>query len=90
MATEKNQETKLDVSVYWSPLWGKETFKTKALAVSSKNKLGNFDILPYHTNFITMIFDTLTIKTEKEEIRYNFKRGVLEVSENVVSIFLGL
>jgi F0F1-type ATP synthase epsilon subunit len=68
-----------------------EDFEGQAEAVSSKNRLGKFDILPFHTNFITLIFGSLTVHTpDKKEIKYKFKRGVLEVSENKVNVFLGL
>lgn len=81
----------LDAKVFCSPIIGKEHFERKVEAISSKNRLGNFDILPEHTNFITLIFDNLTIHTtDKKKITYQFKRGVLEVSENKVNIFLGL
>lgn len=81
----------LEVRVFCSPIIEKEGFKGKAEAVSSQNRLGNFDILPEHTNFITLIFGNLTIHTpDKKKFTYQFERGVLEVSENRVNIFLGL
>lgn len=30
-------------------------FQGLALSISSKNSFGNFDILPYHANFITLV-----------------------------------
>lgn len=81
----------LKVKVVCSPILGMEDFEGLAEAVSSKNRLGKFDILPFHTNFISLIFDELKILTpEKREIKYKFKRGVLETSENEVNVFLGL
>jgi len=81
----------LEVKVFCSPIIEKEPFRGMAEAVSSQNKLGKFDILPGHTNFITIILDNLTIYTSnKRKITYQFERGVLEVSENKVNIFLGL
>ncbi len=81
----------LEVKVFCSPAIEREPFRGKAEAVSSQNRLGKFDILPQHTNFITLIFEELTIHTpEKKKITYQFKRGVLEVSENQVRVFLGL
>ena len=59
--------------------------------MGSKNKVGEFDILPEHTNFITLIFNKLVIYTkEQKKIEYEFKRGVLEASDNLVKIFLGI
>ncbi len=84
-------EKLLEVKVFCSPVIKKEPFRGKARAVSSQNRLGKFDILPEHTNFITLIFNNLTIHTpDKKTLNYQFERGVLEVSENKVNIFLGL
>jgi len=79
------------VAVFWSPYSGQVGFQGTAVAVSSENKIGKFDILPEHTNFISLIFDKLTIQTpDKRKIDYTFKRGVLEVSDNLVKVFLGI
>jgi len=81
----------LEVKVFCSPVIEKEPFKGEASAVSSQNRLGKFDILPEHTNFITLIFGNLTIHTsDKKKIAYQFEKGVLEISENKVNVFLGL
>lgn len=80
----------LDVKIFWSPTTKQETFKGKAKAISGKNRLGNFDILPGHTNFISLIFEELKVYTPEKEISFKFNRGVLETSENQVKIFLGL
>ena len=81
----------LQVKVLCAPVLGKESFRGEAEVVSSQNRLGKFDVLPEHTNFITLIFDNLTIHTPgKKKLIYQFERGVLEVSKNQVSVFLGL
>lgn len=81
----------LNVKVFWLPISKEIFYKGKAEAVSSQNKLGNFDILPHHSNFITLIFKTLTILTPKKtKINYQFERGVLMVRNDEVKIFLGL
>jgi len=81
----------LEVNIFCSPVIEKEPFKGKAEAVSSQNRLGKFDILPEHINFITLIFGSLTVHThDRKKIAYQFERGVLEVSENRVNVFLGL
>lgn len=86
-----NQKSLLEVKIFCSPVIEKEAFEGVAEAVSSQNKLGKFDILPKHTNFITLIFSNLTIYTfDKKKITYQFERGVLETSESKVNIFLGL
>lgn len=87
----KSLKEELFVAVFWSPFVGKVGYRGAAAAITSDNKIGKFDILPEHTNFITLIFDKLVIHTlEKKKIEYEFKRGVLEVSDNLVKIFLGI
>lgn len=79
------------VQVFFPAIMNKESFVGKALTVSSENKLGKFDILPQHINFISLIFNKLTIQTpEKEKIDYQFKKGVLIVKKSKVRVFLGL
>lgn len=83
---DKNLE--LDVIVMSS---SKTYFLGKAKSVSSKNKVGPFDVLPMHENFISMLYDKVTVVKpggEKEEIAC--EHGILEVSENRVRVFLGI
>ena len=79
------------MEVLWAPATGSVGYKGPAVSLSSKNKLGNFDVLGEHTNLISLVFDKLSIQTpEKKTIEYRFQRGVLEVSENNVRVFLGI
>ena len=88
---ERISGKELFVAVFWSPYVGQEGFQGAAAAVSSENKIGKFDILPEHTNFISLIFNKLTIHLlDEKKIDYAFNRGVLEVSENLVKVFLGI
>jgi F0F1-type ATP synthase epsilon subunit len=81
----------LEVKIFWLPIKKEVFYQGKAEAVSSQNRLGKFDILPRHANFITLISKELTILTPaKNKISYQFERGVLIVSKNEVKIFLGL
>lgn len=80
----------LEVKVFWSPTINQPSFEEKVEAVSSKNRLGDFDILPGHANFISLIFERLILQLPEKKITYHFDRGVLQVSENRVRIFLGL
>lgn len=84
-------EELLEVNLFWSPSLKQEGFTGKAKSVSAENQVGKFDILPQHANFVSQIFDSVTIITiDDKEHYYNFKRGVLEVSNNLVKIFLGI
>jgi F0F1-type ATP synthase epsilon subunit len=68
----------------------KEYFTGAALAVSSKNHAGPFDILPQHTHFISLIEDGVVIRTLDE---YNqpvpFLTGIMKVKDNQVEIYVG-
>lgn len=62
-----------------------------AVAISSVNEKGIFDILPEHINFITMIKDTLTIhKPDKTIQEYKIRTGLMRVSSNTIEIYVGL
>jgi F0F1-type ATP synthase epsilon subunit len=66
-------------------------FKGNAVAVSSINAKGPFDILPLHTNFICMIKDSVTIYESQKKIKkIPLEQGILKVFENTVTIFLGI
>lgn len=87
----KEEKDVLNVKIFWKPGLEEKNFEGKAIAVSSQNQLGRFDILPGHANFITFIFKEISIQlNSKEKISFQFERGILEVSENEVNVFLGL
>lgn len=87
----KRVNRELFVSVFWSPFVGKVGYRGPAVALSSQNKLGKFDVLPEHTNFISIIQKKLTVHLlDKKIIDYEFRRGVIEVSGNLIKVFLGL
>lgn len=61
------------------------------IAISSKNEEGKFDILPQHTNFITLIEGKLTLHLNQEERRdFDIESGIIHARDNVVQIFLGV
>lgn len=69
----------------------KTLFQGKVSTLSSTNQKGVFDILPLHANFITLVNQKVTMKTEDgktQEIVVN--NGILRFSENAVEIFLGV
>lgn len=64
-------------------------FYGEALALSSKNSAGKFDILPQHANFITLI-ENQPIKIflpEKKSLNFNFPRAIIYTSQNLVKIY---
>lgn len=69
----------------------KTFFLGKAKSISSKNKIGPFDVLPMHENFISMLYEKVIIVDslgKKTEIVCD--HGILEVSENRVRVFIGI
>jgi F0F1-type ATP synthase epsilon subunit len=70
----------------------KVLFENDAKSVSSKNSLGNFDILPGHANFMTIIENSpLTIKLDKNQtIEFDLSFGVIYSVNGVVNIYTDL
>ena|SRR3989338_2922639 len=66
-------------------------YEGNVIALSSENEQGVFDILPLHTNFISIIRKKITLY-ESEGVKKDIpiKTGILKAIENNVSVFLGL
>ncbi|MBU1000614.1 hypothetical protein KKE78_04435 [Patescibacteria group bacterium] len=62
---------------------------TEAVSVSSKNVQGNFDILPQHANFITLVENTpIVIRTERQKpLTFKFPLAIILTRENKVDIY---
>jgi len=61
----------------------------EADSISSKNNEGNFDILPYHANFVTFIEkNPIVVRTGSETKEYSFKSSVIYASLNKVYIYI--
>lgn len=62
---------------------------TQALSVSSKNSQGNFDILPQHANFITLVENSpITVRLpENKHFSFGFPLAIISASENRVDIY---
>ncbi len=77
------------VSVYLTNSLQEAGFKGFAKSISSFDEKGPFDILPSHENFVTEFSQSLEIVPfVGEKIHYSGIKGVLEVADNVVRIFL--
>jgi len=62
-----------------------------ALSVSSKNAQGPFDILPLHTNFVSIIEnEKIKINTGSEIKEYTFPHSVIYVHSNHVYIYTNI
>ena len=64
---------------------------TQCKMVSSRNILGNFNIMPFHTNYITNINDNIILKMDDDkENEIPVQMGVLRVNDNMMDIYLVL
>jgi F-type H+-transporting ATPase subunit epsilon len=66
-------------------------YEGPARALSSTNEEGPFDVLPMHSNFISIIKDFLIIHHEKgDKKELKIEGGVLRAFENRIQVFLGI
>lgn len=66
-------------------------FEGVASSVTSFNVRGKFDILPFHTNFITLVskFIIIDAGTQNEQ-KYDIDKGIMYVMANRVSVYVGI
>lgn len=67
----------------------KNVFKGFAYSVTGLNEKGEFDILPLHQNFISMVSNYILLdkgRTSQKEIA--IQSGVLKCEEDTVDVFL--
>ena len=69
---------------------------TEAVSISSKNTQGNFDILPQHANFITLIENSPIIirvpnpasrQGGQKSLTFKFPLAIIMTTENKVNIY---
>lgn len=66
-------------------------YEGEVKAITSHNPAGNFDILPMHSNFITVVREKLILhQSNGSKMELNIDNGVVRASENKVEIFLGI
>ena len=66
-------------------------FDGTAKAVTSINEKGVFDILPQHSNFITVVHDYILIHLiDGSDKRIPCRQGVLWVTSNVVKVAIDI
>ena len=66
-------------------------YEGQAQIVSAKNSVGNFDILPGHADFFSMLTScTVHINTDEEVISFKINNGILIVQDLEVSLFVNL
>lgn len=66
-------------------------FEGEVDAVSSYNDKGPFDVLPLHTNFISLIQKSVTLhQSERLSQELQIGSGVLMVREGRAEVYLGI
>lgn len=64
-------------------------FTGKVTSVTSLNDAGEFDILPQHANFISIIRNYVILdKNTPQEKKFVISTGILRAQQNKVDIFL--
>jgi F-type H+-transporting ATPase subunit epsilon len=63
----------------------------KAQAVSAANKVGEFDILPGHADFFSMLTPgEVVISTADKPVSFNINNGIVAVRDNEVMMFVNI
>ena len=63
----------------------------QAASLSSVNDKGEFSILPYHANFITLLNTEIkVVDVEKKEHVFKVNNGVLRIESNKAEVYLGV
>ncbi len=62
-----------------------------AEALSAKNALGPFDVLPGHVSFMTLIVaGEVVVHTGTDKRRYTLRHGILKVHKDQVVLFANI
>lgn len=69
----------------------KSYFNGKVHSVTAYNDKGELDILPLHTNFVSLVKKYVVIDAGlSSQQRFEFDSGVLSVQENTVDLYVGV
>lgn len=66
-------------------------YEGQANIVSAENQVGEFDILPGHADFFSMLIPgEVIIDTDKEPIKFTITNGIITVRDNEVLLFVNM
>ncbi len=84
---EKKDHTSMQVKIY-APF--KIYYDAQAASVTALNRVGPFDILPGHHNFISLLAPgPITVRSpEQPDFKMNLNRGVIHVKADEIRVFL--
>lgn len=63
-------------------------FTGEVTAVTSQNQRGTFDILPQHTQFVSLISDGVIARRPTGDKQISVPAGILKVKDNLVEVFV--
>ncbi len=66
-------------------------YEGKAQSLSAKNKVGQFDVLPGHADFFSMLDPgEVVIETQSDTISFPISNGIVAVRNNEVMLFVNM
>jgi F-type H+-transporting ATPase subunit epsilon len=66
-------------------------YEGQAQVVSATNKVGDFDILPGHADFFSMLKPgDVTIEAGSEPVTFSITNGIIAVRDNEVMLFVNM
>ncbi|PIZ63167.1 hypothetical protein COY16_02645 [Candidatus Roizmanbacteria bacterium CG_4_10_14_0_2_um_filter_39_13] len=69
----------------------RKIFEGQVLSISCKNELGNLDILPEHSNFMSMIVEEITIRDLMgKEKKIPVEQAIIQVLKDMVVILMNI
>lgn len=66
-------------------------YEGPAQVISAANEVGQFDILPGHADFFSMLIPgEVVIETGSDPIAFNVSNGIITVRDNEVMLFVNM
>ena len=85
--SEKHDHTSMHVKIY-APF--KVYYDAQAASVTALNRVGPFDILPNHHNFISLLApgNIIVRSPDQPDFKMSISRGVIHVKADEIRVFL--
>ncbi len=69
----------------------KVLYEGQVRALSSVNSVGDFDVLPQHANFVSLIQDKVVVnKGSAQEKSFEIESGLINVDEDGCTVYVGV
>jgi F0F1-type ATP synthase epsilon subunit len=66
-------------------------YEGEATVVSARNAIGQFDVLPGHADFFSLLSPgEIFIETDKEPLTFNATTGIIAVRNDEVKLFVNM